>query len=279
MNGFRFDKIGYWSEIKLDIVREYAQAYSTVMARQTAIQKHLYIDAFAGAGVHISKQTGEYIPGSPLNALNIVPPFSEYHFIDLDGDKAEHLRQLAGDDPRVSVYQEDCNAVLLNRVFPRALYRDYSRALCLLDPYALNLDWKVVETAGQSKSIEIFLNFMVMDMNMNVLWKNPDKVDPSQIARMDAFWGDNTWRTNLYRKAPSLFTDLDLEDKASNDEVAEAYRRRLQQVAGFAYVPAPIPMRNTRGAVVYYLFFASSNGTGAKIVGDIFTKYRNKGAT
>jgi hypothetical protein len=36
------------------------------------------------------------------------------------------------------------------------------------------------------KSIEIFLNFMVMDMNMNVLWKNPDAVAPEQIVTRDA---------------------------------------------------------------------------------------------
>ncbi len=34
--------------------------------------------------------------------------------------------------------------------------------------------------------------------------------------------------------------------QASNAAVAAAYRERLQQVAGFEYVPAPMPMRNTR---------------------------------
>ncbi len=190
MSDMRYDEIGYWSEVKLDIVRKYAQAYSAILAKETRIRKYLYIDAFAGAGVHISKQTGEFVPGSPLNALNVHPPFSEYHFIDLDGDKADHLRQLAGDAPNVWVYNEDCNSVLLGNVFTCARYRDYHRALCLLDPYALNLDWEVVQAAGQMKSVEIFLNFM--DMNMNVLWKNPDNVPPSQLARMDAFWGDRS---------------------------------------------------------------------------------------
>jgi three-Cys-motif partner protein len=273
----RFDEIGYWSEIKLDIVREYATAYSVVMAGQEVIRKHLYIDAFAGAGVHVSKQTGEFVAGSPLNALHVRPPFSEYHFIDLDGDKAGYLRQLVGGDPRVSVYNEDCNDVLLKEVFPRARWRDYHRALCLLDPYALNLDWEVVQAAGQMKSVEVFLNFMVMDMNMNVLWRNPDRVSESQATRMDRFWGDKSWRTALYRRTPSLFDDFELKEKASNDEVAAAYRDRLRKVAGFDYVPEPMPMRNTRGAVVYYLFFASSNKTGERIVRDIFSKYRNRG--
>lgn len=115
-----FDEIGYWSEIKLEIVRKYAQAYSTVVANDRYIRKHIYVDAFAGAGLHISKRTGEFVLGSPLNALNVEPPFSEYHFIDLDQEKAEHLRQLAGDRPNTYFYSEDCNTALLNNVFPRA---------------------------------------------------------------------------------------------------------------------------------------------------------------
>lgn len=209
--------------------------------------------------------------------MNVRPRFGEYHFIDLDGDKAAHLRELVGDDPAVHVYQEDCNSVLLEKIFPRARFGDYRRALCLLDPYALNLDWEVVQAAGQMKTIEVFLNFMVMDMNMNVLWRNPDRVSASQSTRMDAFWGDRSWRTSLYRKSPSLFPEMDLEEKASNDAVAAAYRERLRKVAGFKYVPEPMPMRNTRGAVVYYLFFASSNDTGDKIVRSIFEKHRNRG--
>ena len=273
----RFDEIGYWSEIKLEIVREYARAYSTVLAKQPAIRRYLYIDAFAGAGIHVSRRTGEFVSGSPLNALNVQPRFSEYHFIDLDGDKAEYLRALVKNDPAVRVYEGDCNSILLNEVFPRTRYEDYVRALCLLDPYGLNIDWRVVKTAGQMRSIELFINLMVMDMNMNVLWRNPDKVSKAQIDRMDAFWGDNSWRDILYKKSTSLFDDLELEDKASNEKVAAAYRTRLREVAGFAYVPEPMPMRNSRGATVYYLFFASANRTGARIVGDIFAKYRNRG--
>jgi three-Cys-motif partner protein len=85
------------------------------------------------------------------------------------------------------VYEGDCNRVLLEDVFPKVRYEDYRRALCILDPYKLNPDWTVVAKAGEMKSVEIFLNFMVMDMNMNVLWKNPSGVAPAQIERMNRF--------------------------------------------------------------------------------------------
>jgi three-Cys-motif partner protein len=275
MRKIRYDVIGYWSEVKLEIVKKYAAAYSSIMNKQSYIRSHLYIDAFAGAGKHISKRTGEFITGSPLNALNIQPPFSEFHLIDLDRGKAGELRSLVGDRKDIEVYEEDANDVLLEKVFPRCLYQDYRRGLCLLDPYKLNVDWKVIQTAGKMRSIEIFYNFMLMDANMNVLWRKPDRVSDVQSLRLDKAWGDHSWREIAYSKSPGLFGDF--ETKADNETVAEAFRERLQKVAGFKYVPPPLPMRNDQGSVIYYLYFASPNETGGGIVRDIFNKYRNEG--
>ena len=275
MGNFKLDEIGYWSEVKLDIIKEYAKAYSVIMNAQHNIRQYLYIDGFAGAGVHISKRTKEYLPGSPLNALNVEPPFKEFHFIDLNGGRADALRKLCVDYSNVNVYEGDCNNLLLQKIFPLAKYSDYRRALCLLDPYGLHLNWEVVFKAGQMKSIEIFLNFPVMDMNMNVLRRNSEKVDKSQLARMNAFWGDDSWRDVAYTKTRGLFDDI--KEKTSIEPVVKAYQNRLKEVAGFAYVPDPIPMRNSTGAVLYYLFFASPKSTGAKIIRDVFDKYKNKG--
>lgn len=271
----KYDEIGYWSEVKLDIVRKYAAAYSRILNAQQTLRGHVYIDAFAGAGMHVSRATGEFVPGSPLNALNIEPRFSEYHFIDLDGDRAQSLRELTQGRAGVCIHEGDCNSVLLKDVLPRCKYSDYRRALCLLDPYGLNVEWPVLATAGQMGSVEIFYNFMIMDANMNVLHRNPDQVTPQQKARMDAVWGDGTWRYVAYSPSKGLFGVM--EEKADNCAIAEAFRKRLQSVAGFKYVPEPMPMRNTHGAVVYYLYFASPNKTGGKIVSDIFSKYRERG--
>lgn len=271
----KFDEIGYWSEVKLDIIREYATAYSIIMNKQHFLKGYYYIDGFAGAGVHISKISKDYIPGSPLNALNVNPPFHAYYFIDLNGDKADHLRELSKERSNVTVFKGDCNQILLNEIFPQIKYSEYKRALCLLDPYGLHLDWEVMCAAGKSGAIEIFLNFPVMDMNMNVLKINQDKVDESQIERMNAFWGDESWRDVAYQKTPGLFEDI--ECKTTNEHMVQAFREKLKNVAGFEYVPDPIPMRNTTGGTLYYLFFASASKTGGKIVGDIFKKYKDKG--
>jgi hypothetical protein len=69
--------------------------------------------------------------------------------------------------------------------------------------------------AGQSKAIDMFLNFPVMDMNRNAIWK---------------------------------------------DAIVAAFQQRLKAVAGFEYVPDPLPMRNSTNAIVYclYLCFAEA---------------------
>ena len=276
---YELDEVGSWTEIKLEIVRSYAAEYSKIMTSQEAkrtIKKHVYIDAFAGAGVHISKKKGDFIPGSPLNALYLEHPFIEYHFIDLDGDKVGSLRENVGERKDVFIHQGDCNKVLLKDVFPRCRYEDFNKALCLLDPYCLNVSWEILETAGSMKSIEVFYNFMIMDANMNVLWNNPNSVPEEQQKRMDYIWGDSTWKAAAYGKELGLFGDIDV--KRGNKDIAEAFRKRLQECAGFQFVPEPVPMRNSKGAVIYYLYFASPNKTANTIVSHIFSKYRNRAA-
>jgi three-Cys-motif partner protein len=268
----QYDEIGKWSEVKLDIVRRYATEYSKILSKESVVRRHLYIDAFAGSGVHRSKTTGEYVAGSPLNALYVQPPFSEYHFIDLDDKRVEQLIALSSARSDVTVHQGDCNQILLNDVFPRCAYTDYARGLCLLDPYRLNLDWQILETAGQMESIEVFYNFMISDANRNVLWHNPEKVRQSQKDKLTRVWGDESWRDAAYRTQKGLFGDI--EEKSTNDRVVAAFQKRLRKVAGFRYVPDPIPMRNSNGATIYYLFFASPNSTGAKIVEYIFGIHR-----
>lgn len=270
----RYTEIGDWSEIKLQVVKEYAGAFSTILTKSAL--KHDYIDAFAGAGFHTSKATKEIIPGSPFNALNVEPPFNELYLIDLDGNKTEILRELSKEHRNVHIYNGDANRILLEEVFPKVLFENYRRALCLLDPYGLHLKWEVIATAAKMKSIEIFLNFPIMDMNRNYLLKRYELINSRDNERMTAFWGDESWKDAAYAESPqrSLFGDAQLE-KQPNVEIAERFRERLISVAGFEFVPEPIRMRNSNNADLYYLFFASHNKVGNKIAKHILDRYRS----
>jgi three-Cys-motif partner protein len=269
-----YDEIGVWSEVKLAIIKEYASAYSRILEAQRRQKmpelKWLYIDAYAGPGLHLSKATGQVVEGSPLIAINTKPPFSEYHFIDADPRRAGQLRRLIGDRNDVFIESADCNDVLIEKVFPRVKYGDYRRGLCLLDPYNINLKWEVIEAAGKSGSIELFLNFMIMDINRNALRKNRDKAVQSKVDQLSRLWGDETWESAAFDSSGNLFGD---PEKVSNEQFEAAWRERLKNKAGFKFVSEPMPMRTRTKSVIYYLYFASQKPVAATIVGDIFAKY------
>ena len=124
------------------------------------------------------------------------------------------------------------------------------------------------------QSLDVFINFPIHDINRNVLRHDRGSVTAANIARMNSLWGDESWKDVAYAKSRNmnLFHDEDLE-KVSNRSFAEAFRLRLEKVAGFKKVPQPLAMRNSKGATVYYLFFASNKGTAEDIVTHIFRKF------
>jgi three-Cys-motif partner protein len=95
------DEVGYWSEIKLQIMREYLPAYSKILRNHKL--HHIYVDAFAGSGKHLSKTTGEFVAGSPTIALTTIPPFREYRFIDMNRQKVAALEKIVADRADVRV--------------------------------------------------------------------------------------------------------------------------------------------------------------------------------
>jgi three-Cys-motif partner protein len=271
MGNMKHSEIGFWSEAKLDIIRKYARAYSAIL-NKTERLTHIYVDAFAGPGLHRAKLSGRPVAGSPLNALTVRPPFAEHHFIDLDNKRVQALEELAGTRPDVRVYHGDCNEILITDIFPHLHYKSFRRALCLLDPYGLHLNWEVIKTAGDLRTIDIFLNFPIQDINRNVLIRDPSEMDPRQVKRMDDFWGDNSWREVAYATDANLFG---YEEKVcTNDDLAAAFRQRLIEVAGFAHVPEPVYMHNSKQAGLYHLFFASHKPVAKHIIEDIFRSHK-----
>jgi len=208
-----------------------------------------------------------------LIALHTEPPFTNYHLIDLDSARTENLQRMVQDIPSAKIYHGDCNKILLEKVFPILAQDRYKRALCLLDPYGLHLNWEVMRKAGELGNIEIFLNFPVADINRNALRRNRDAVEPKQAARLTSFWGDESWRDIAYDTKNDLFAHA---EKTDNKTIVQAFRQRLKSVAGFKHVLDPMPMRNKNNVEVYYLYFATLKDVADKIVRDIFKTYRNR---
>lgn len=272
--GFPFDEVGEWSILKLDIIEQYGGAYTKAFNASGRKLKKYYIDGFSGAGVHVDRRTRQNVEGSPSRALKITPPFDGFYFIDLDRNKAAYLQKQCTGRSDVHIVNDDAN-IYLRTLLPTIHYEKYNRALCVLDPYGLHLDWEVIQLAGRSRAVDMFLNFPVMDMNRNAIWRTPERATPEGIERMNRFWGDVSWKQAAYAKSrqSDLFSEPE-DEKQPNSAIVAAFRDRLHKVAGFDFVPEPMPMINSRNAVVYYLFFASSKPVAQDIIMDIFRKHR-----
>jgi len=266
------EQIHDWSQVKHEIVEAYLAEYTKILTHQKAIKQIVYADAFAGTGYAENVDTGEIVPGSATRAMQVQPPFTEIHLIEQRADRVATLRQQI-DDPRVTLHHGDAVEVLRSKVLPRCRYDQFARAIVFLDPYGLSVPWTLLEEIGHMKSVEIFFNFMVVGANRNVLWRQLARVSEKQKQLMDYVWGDRSWEEILYRREQADLFGGFIAEKRPNEHVAEAYRERLGSKAGFTYVPRPIPVRNSTGATLYYLFFASHNKTADKIVRHIFSRH------
>ncbi len=193
----------------------------------------------------------------------------------MNPEKTAYLKILCRDRKDVDVITDDATLYLTQKLLPTIKYEKFNRALCLLDPYGLHLDWEVMRQAGQSKAVDMFLNFPVMDMNRNAICRSPERAPRDGIERMTRYWGDDSWRQAAYADSAQyqLFSVPD-RVKQGNDAIVAAFRVRLKNVAGFDFVAEPLPMKNTNNAVVYYLFLASPKPVAEKIIEAIFSKYR-----
>ena len=270
----KFEEINKWSEVKLEIINQYAIPYMNIMRGQKF--KTHYVDGFCGSGIHISREDWSTVPGSPLQVLDIPKPFDTYHFVDLDDDKTSALKEICKNnfpDRNIEIITGDCNEVLMH-MLPKFSFENYDRLFCLLDPYGLHLNWNVIEKMGSMNIVDLILHFPIMDINRNAIWKNPHEVPQAGIERMNYFWGDETWKDIAYTDDPqqNLFGDPK-KKKQENITIANAFKDRLKVHGKFKYVPDPIPMKNSTNAVVYYLFFASQDKTANKIAKHLFNKY------
>ena len=125
----------------------------------------------------------------------------------------------------------------LRTLLPTIQYEKFNRALCVLDPYGLHLDWEIIELAGKSRAVDMFLNFPVMDMNRNAIWRNPDKAPAGGLDRINKFWGDDSWRNAAYAEARQRsFFGPELV-KQGNEEIVAAF---LAHTKTFHDIYAPL---------------------------------------
>lgn len=264
---------GDWTKEKLTIIEDYLQFYVNALSKQKA--QLIYIDAFAGSG-KTELQSGETIDGSALISLKY--NFDKYYFIELDEERSRCLNEEINTrfhekKDKVKVITGDSNSEL------KKLFRSltvYQRGVMFLDPYAMELEWDVLETAKQTNILDIWYLFP-----LNALTRNLYKKMSMPIAtknKVTQILGTNEWEKELYHQSAqlSIFGDEPLE-RVNFDRLVDFVRQRL--INSFPYVsPQSRMLKNSNNSPMFILFFIMTNksgkaiGLGSKVVTDIFNK-------
>jgi three-Cys-motif partner protein len=132
----------------------------------------------------------------------------------------------------------------------------------------MQVPWSTIEALGQTRAIEVFLNFPV-GMAIQRLLRRSGQFTLKQRQKLDGYFGSPEWYGALYRAGPDLFGEQTRKAEESGRALVNWYRKRLQAVFGHASKAALI--RNTKGGHLYYLLLATPNQRGLKIANGVLS--------
>lgn len=280
---------GGWSDDKLNALRSYLTSYANALSRSSF--ERIYIDAFAGAGIRdVPQETDEqlfdelqskedegYRHGSPLIALGTDPPFHRFIFIERDAASIAKLKeQVTKSFPSkiddVSFRQGDANGLL------QALTQENwkaRRAVAFLDPFALHVKWDTIESIAKTQAIDMWLLFPAMAVNR--MLPRSGIVPPKWAARLTETFGSSEWSEYFYEKHQADLFGAESISKQPKifEKLSDFITMRLNTVFEGAN-KNPMILRNSSGAPLFLLCFASGNPKGAPIALRIANHIINK---
>lgn len=284
--------VGHWAEEKLDCLRKYLEAYTTILKNQN-FRGYFYIDAFAGPGLlklrareehspaqeslletarYAVNDEGEvtYLAGSPRVALEIESRFTDYVFVEQDPIRISRLKDLKAEfsshQMRIHVRETDCNTYLCELIRDMRDKWSQWRGVVFLDPFGMQVPWNTITELGATRSVEVLINFPVGTAIQRLL-KRSGQFTAREKSKLDRYFGTDEWFDLLYKYNTDLVGPHVEKLQESGDILVRWYRKRLKQI--FGYVTEAREIQSTTGRPLYYLIFAGPNRVGANIASHV----------
>ncbi|PYS66172.1 MAG: hypothetical protein DMF74_01845 [Acidobacteria bacterium] len=284
---------GNWTAEKLERVRKYLAAYSTIMNKQKF--RFAYIDAFAGTGYRTLEQhekplakifpevfeqdSQAFLDGSARIALQVRPRFTKYIFIERDTSRLVELEKLKFEfsDLRddIILVHADANSYLQDLCLHHRWTKN--RAVLFLDPFGMQVRWNTIAAIAGTKAIDLWILFPLSAVNR--LLKRNGQISLAWRNTLNEMFGSSDWYDAFYRtrKFTNIFGSEQTHTVklADFDLIGEYFVKRLKTVfAGVAQNPPPL--LNSRNSPLYLLCFAAANPRGSttaiKIAQDILKR-------
>lgn len=252
--------VGSWVNKKLNFLKWYLPIHTATLSSR--FQQTYYIDAFASSGKDRIKETSEIIDGSPLIALGVDPPFTNYIFIELNGwyyfELLEHVKK----HPRyrianVQMFWDDSNERI-----PEILSKIPIRIpiFAFLDPEGIEeLLWKTVEELAKRGHVHLLVTFSCMGVARSAQRKEAESV-------LDDFYGVPAWRDIARNRKIGRLTPLE-----ARRAYIKLYMSQLSKY--FRYVDNVIFVETKQGKPLYNLLFATQSEVLIKAVQEYKRKF------
>jgi len=197
---------GPWTEEKLARLRKHLHAYMTIFSRnkRAAYLRAVYVDAFADTGFRKGPSSKDEVTdtlfdevvsdtdadawrkGSAHIALETVPPFAEYMFIEHAPGHAQELGRLRSLFPslseRMRIVREEANEHL--RKWCAGTDWNKTRAVVFLDPYGMQAEWATIAAMGATQGIDLWILFPLGVGANRLLWMGVSVEDSRVLARI-----------------------------------------------------------------------------------------------
>jgi len=257
----------WWSEAKLQILRDYLQAFTRVV--RSSSSQAIYLDLYAGSYENPRRHELGTFAGSTQIALSIKPSFTRLVFCELDGP-AQQLRAdieaARPNDSRWRVLEGDSNTTLPGTLASLNVVR-WAPTFAFLDPKGLQVAWDTVETlarwrADKKTKVEQWMLFPETALS-RVLGLRGAR-GRSSADRLDRLFGTNRWiAIHQLRRAGQISPEV------MRAEFVNLLRYRLEEDLGYRSTHA-LQIVNTTGVPVYTLVFATDSAPGDAIMSHLY---------
>jgi three-Cys-motif partner protein len=240
---------------KHEILRRYVQAWAPILS-QGNFPNLVFVDGFAGPGRYSKGEEGSPVIAvkAVVNQPRPIRAKVDFHFIELDRKRAEHLAD------EISLLQLPSNVSAkihggrtFQETFPE-VWNSYApksgRArpptFVFIDPFGFKIPFSYVAKILRAQSCEVLITFMFEEINRFLSQQQ-------QPDNFDDLFGCLDWRKGIDIKAPRERVKF----------LHDLYQKQLTQAAGANFVRS-FAMRNERNTMDYFLFFGTNNELGLK---------------
>lgn len=229
------------SLVKAAAARAYADMVGTAIGGKRPLW---WVELFCGPGKLLVRETGEFAPGSPIEALNIRRPFDGYVFCDLSPACVESLRRRVGDRPGTHVLCGDANSAAIHDAIVSIVPRN---ALLVLysDPEGLD---------GAFSTLKFFIDrYPHLDLLLNL-------PVAGLVRAVTAGYVDKAAAVLDY---PNPREAIEPWGPKKGEIVRDYYRRRLE-AEGFNQIHGTTVKVTTKNVSLYDLLVASRHPLAKK---------------